>query len=119
MKASTFKSLTRAVATLQKRAMSTEVTRRPLTTSMSTSQQLPPVLSPPSPPLPEVEQPQKSFFSKLIDRYSPRSQRDRVYHSEVLFQAATRQAADPYVLLFHQEVTRRRIVSVSVLYVYT
>jgi hypothetical protein len=61
------------------------------------TQQLPPVLTPPSPPLPLVQPPQKGFFAKILDRYSPRSQKDRNYQSEVLFQAATQQAADPYV----------------------
>jgi hypothetical protein len=43
------------------------------------------------------QQPQKSAFQRLWDRYSIRGQQHRSQLAEAYFQAATRRASDPYV----------------------
>jgi len=66
--------------------------------------QLPPVLPPPSATHGRQETKQasgataaaqKSIFQRLWDRYSIRGQQHRIQTAESLFQAASRQAADP------------------------
>ena len=72
---------------------------RPSSRCFSTQTILPPILSPPSPPRPLSPIEQKSLMGKVINRYSVQRSQERIRLAESFFQAATRQAADPYVLL--------------------
>jgi hypothetical protein len=58
---------------------------------------LPPVLPQASPPQPLEERPAKTWFTRQWDRYSFKGQQHRIHTAEALFQAASRQASDPYV----------------------
>jgi hypothetical protein len=58
---------------------------------------LPPVLPQVSPPQPKKEMHPKNVFTRLWERYSPKGQQHRIHTAEALFQAASRQASDPYV----------------------
>jgi len=65
--------------------------------SFSTVQTLPPVLPPPSPPQPQTPYKEKGMVGKVMSRYSIQGSQQRIRLAESLFQAATRQGADPYV----------------------
>jgi hypothetical protein len=60
---------------------------------------LPPVLPQASPPQPLTERPAKNWLTRQWDRYSFKGQQHRIHTAEALFQAASRQASDPYVNL--------------------
>ena len=66
----------------------------------STAPMLPPVLPPPSPPQPQAPIHEKGMMGKLMNRYSIQDSQNRIRIAESFFQAATRQGADPYVILF-------------------
>lgn len=59
--------------------------------------QLPPILPTPAPADADASTSRgdKGFLSRLFERYSPTSQRDRIRIAEMFFLAATRQASDP------------------------
>lgn len=61
---------------------------------------LPPVLPEASPPQPLTERPSKNWLQKQWERYSFKGQQHRIHTAEAFFQAASRQASDPYVLCF-------------------
>jgi len=55
-----------------------------------------PVLGPPNPPSmsTQPEEEGTSYLKSMVKRYSPFSQKERVYQAEAFFQAATFQAND-------------------------
>lgn len=63
----------------------------------TTSQLLPPILPTPAPADPNgsTSPSHKGFWSRMFERYSPTSQRDRIRIAELFYLAASRQASDP------------------------
>jgi hypothetical protein len=45
----------------------------------------------------EATEQRRGLFQRLKDRYGIKGQQDRIHRAEALFQAASRQASDPYV----------------------